>query len=226
MNIKIDNICNGLNAFAQNLKQDATAQIKEIPPRQRAVPIREPQAHQQSVISNPERPWIVAGGTALAVGVLGAIFSNGSWSYVLGGMGVVSILYGQSKKRPKNEYYESQSAQPMSEPKGYEVAGKIIEISKIVEKKWRDKVEESKSLVQQAIEDSNASLELKDSLMGKTYTTERISIDFDDVVSRLDSQPSSTYPSILSEYGRILSNCIDKAAYEQIAIYKSIAQKL
>lgn len=226
MNTKIENTCNELNAFAQSLKQNVANQIKGILQKQEVVALRVPQVQPQGGVSNPERPWVVGGASALAVGVLGAIFSDGSWSYVLGGAGLISIIYGQTKKKPKNEYSGSQTVQPVSGPKGYEVASRVIEISKYVENKWRDKVEEAKSIVQRAIEDSNVSSELKDSLIGKTYTTERVSIDFDDVVSRLESQSSSAYPAILSDYGKMVNNSIDKAADEQIAIYRYISQKL
>lgn len=226
MNTKIENTCNELNAFAQSLKQNVASQIKGSLQKQEVVVLRVPQVRPRGGVANPERPWVVGGAAALAVGVLGAIFSDGSWSYVLGGAGLVSILYGQTKKKPKNECSESQTVQPVSEPKGFEVASRVIEISKDVEKKWRDKVEEAKSMVQRAIEDSNVSSELKDSLIGKTYTTERVSIDFDDVVSRLESQASSAYLAILSDYGKMVNNSIDKAADEQIAIYRYISQKL
>ncbi len=216
----------GLRDFAQSLKQETTKMIKEAIQTKRDEALPLVVNRKQSYVSNPERPWILAGGTALVVGVLGAVFSWGAWSYVVGGAGVVTILYGQTKKKPQDRTEVVRTRESVSEPKGYEVAEKVIEISKMVEDKWRTKVEECKVMVQKAIEMSSASIELKDSLMGKTYTTERVSIDFDIVVSRLESQIPGTYPSLLSDYERIVNGSIDKAAEEQIAIYRNISQKL
>lgn len=226
MNEEINKICKGLRDFAQSLKQDAARKIKDILPKPESMSIPDMRSNPQSHVSNPERPWVVLGGSALIVGVLGAIFSHGAWAYVVGGAGVASILYGKTQKKPQDRTTVSTARQSISEPKGYEVAEKVIETSKMVEDKWRAKVEECKGMVQRVIEASSASVDTKGSLIGQTYTTERISIDFDAIISRLDSQPASSYPSILSEYERMVNTCIDKAAAEQIAIYQNISQKL
>lgn len=226
MNATIDNICKGLRDFAQSLKQDSARKIEEILSKSSEMTIPETLGRPRSHVSNPERPWVVAGGTALAVGVLGAIFSGGAWSYVVGGAGLASILYGQTQKKPQEGHSGVVPRPAVAEPKGYEVAEKVIAVSKMVEDRWRAKVEECKGMVQRAIEASDATAETKDSLIDQTYTTERVTIDFDGVVSRLDAQPASSFASILSDYERTVLSCIDKAAEEQIAIYRNISQKL
>lgn len=227
MNANIDNICNGLCNYAQSLKREVNIMIKNIIPQREALSISTSMANEKSShVSNPERPWMVAGGTALAVGILGAILSGHSWSYIVGGMGIASIIYGQTKKKPQEITGVSPQRQSLSAPKGYEIAEKVIEVSKMVEEKWRAKVEECKGMVQRVIENSSASLEVKDSLMGQTYTTERITIDFDTIVSNIESQQASSYPSILSEYEKMINNCIDMAMADQIAVYKNISQKI
>lgn len=226
METKIDNICNELRDFSQALKQEATGRIKNILPTTDTGINTDANVIGHPYVSNPERPWIVAGSAALAVGVFGAIFSNSTWPYVVGSGGVASILYGQTKKRRHEITNLSQPKQSAFEPKSYEVIEKVIEISKIVEAKWRNRVEDCKVMVQQAIKASTATPEVKDSLMSHTFTTERISIDFDSVVSRIESQPASSYPSILSDFERMLNNCVDRTTTEQLAIYKNISHNI
>lgn len=226
MNSVIDNINQGLRNFAQSLKQEATAEIKNALPKSSPAPVPVRPAHGDSNVSNPERPWVVAGGAALAVGIIGILCSSGSWSYILGGAGLASIIYGQSQKRPQDNRAVPQSLTSFPEPKGYEVAEKLIAISKMVEDKWRSKVEECKGAVQNAIQAASVSPETKDSLIGLTYTTERINIDFDPIISKLDTATPAAFLSILAEFEGIVTRSIDKAVSEQTAIFNNISQKL
>lgn len=226
MNDVINSVCIELQDFSRVLKEDASKSIKNILPKSTpqipSTPVR-----QGSQVSNPERPWQVSGVAAIAVGVIGAFTSSGVWPYVVGAAGVASVIYGQTKKNSgRKETSVPYANAEMSEPKAYEVSEKVIEISKMVENKWREKVESCKSKVQSAITASSASADIKDTLMSDTYTTERISIDYDDVMRQLESKPSSSYPAILAEYERNVTNCISKAVSQQVAIYSNISQKL
>ena len=231
MNTNIDNVCKGLYNFAQCLKEEVSKKFKKVLLQNISTPTNMSTVRPQSYrhVSNPERPWMLTGGVALAIGVVGIFSSGGTWSYILSAAGVGSLLYGQSKKkRPENSNSNptANSTIATSELKSYEIAEKVIEISKSVEAKWRAKVEECKSSVQQAIQASSASEEDKDSLLSQTYTTERVSLDFDTVVARLESSVVTSYLGILSEYGIYVNRCIDKAVNEQITIYNNISQKL
>ncbi|MBD5342535.1 MAG: hypothetical protein HDR93_04655 [Bacteroides sp.] len=228
MNTKIDIICTGLRDFAQSLKAEAKHDIANILPKQGSVvpPSRTPGSKSNNHVSNPERPWMLAGGAALVIGAIGAISSGGTWSYVLGSAGIASIIYGQTKK---NGHEISVNARPVDstpEPKSYEVAEKVIEIAKSTEAKWRDKVEDCKSSVQRIIESSSVSADEKDSLLSQTYTTERISIEFGTYLTRLESASVSSFPLILADYEAYVGSLIEKVAKDQIAIYNSISAKL
>ncbi|MBD5185183.1 MAG: hypothetical protein HDS92_01100 [Bacteroidales bacterium] len=227
MNAKIDAICQGLSDFAQSLTQEAARKTKEILLQEGNVAPLKNAERPMTYVSNPERPWMVAGGVALAAGIVGAVFSDDtSWPYILGAAGVASIVYGQSKKKTPEGPDTTATGHSAHGPKSYEIAEKVIEISKMVERKWRDEVENCKGMVQRTIEASPLSAEAKDSLLGETYTTERVSIDFGAIIARLNSQPATSFPLILSEFERIVTSSIDKAAAEQIAIYKKISQPL
>lgn len=229
MNTNIDNVCKGLCNFAQCLKEEVSKELKKVLPQNISTPTNMSTVRPQSArhVSNPERPWMLAGGVTLAIGVVGIFSSGGTWSYLLSAAGAGSLLFGQSKKkRPENSNSTANSTNATIELKSYEIAEKVIEISKSVEAKWRAKVEECKSSVQQAIQASSASEEAKDSLLSQTYTTERVSLDFNSVVSRLESGVVTSYPGILSDYGIYVNRCIDKAVNEQISIYNNISQKL
>lgn len=229
MNTTIDNVCSGLRNFAQSLKDEASNELKNILPLVATTPATVTAYPQQSnrQVSNPERPWMLAGGAALAIGVVGILSSGGTWSYLLSVAGVGSLLYGQSKKKHQvNNNSTANSTNTTTELKSYEIAEKVIEISKSVEAKWRAKVEECKSTVQRAIQSSSAAEDDKNTLLSQTYTTERVSLNFDSVVGRIESSAATSYPGILTEYGLYIGNCIDKAANEQIAIYNKVSQKL
>ena len=227
MNIIINNVCNELHEFSTSLKQDAAKRIKDILPKA-AVQTPSAPVRQGGHVSNPERPWHITGVASIAVGVIGAFTSSGSaWPYIVGAAGVASVIYGQTKKSSGEKDTSQQFANTHNtELKAYEVSEKVIEISKMVENKWREKVESCKSKVQAAITESSVSTDIKDTLMSDTYTTERISIDYDDVMHQLESKPSSSYSAILAEYERTVANCISKAASQQVAIYSNISQKL
>lgn len=228
MNTNIDAICSDLNNFAKSLKEEVALQIKNILPPEATNPETTTLARQRTNrhVSNPERPWMVAGGVALAVGIIGILSSGGTWSYLLSATGVGSMLYGQSKKKQHESNTYSQSVSTPIEPKSYEIAKKIIEISKSIEAKWRVKVEDCKSSVQRVIKSSSASVDDKNSLLSQTYTTERVSINFDTYVIRIESASVSSNHLILLEYKEYVDSCIAKAATEQIAIYNNISQNL
>lgn len=227
MNLAIENICTELQDFTRVLKQDASKQIKDILPK---APSTVPSApvRPNGQVSNPERPWMVAGIAAVVAGGIGLFTSSGSaWPYVVATAGIGSVIYGNSKKTSGKEGRRlPQTDASVQKPKSYEVSEKVIEISKMVENRWKEKVETCKAGVQQAVNASYAAVDLKDSLLNDTYTTERVSIDFDNVLNKLESHPASSYPIILSDYDRIVSAAVEKAATDQIAIYKKISQKL
>lgn len=229
MNQNIDNLCYELRNFAHSLKQEVALKVKDILPQGRDTGSNfNANLSSQSVryVSNPERPWMIAGGTGLAIGVIGAISTGATWSYLLGAAGVISILWGQSKKKQQQRTSSSKPVNSNSAPNSYEVAEKLIDLSNKIEDKWRSKVEEFKIVVQGIISASSTSADLKDLLLSQTYITERVSIDFDKTLYRLEHEPVSSYTAILSEYERIANNSIDKTTDEQIAIYKNISQNI
>lgn len=226
MNENINLVCNELHNFAQSLKQEASERIRAIRPKIENMPQPARQLQAQSQVSNPERPWIVGGAVALGAGVIGAVASDSSWPYALGTLGLISIGYGLTKKNSQPLPANSQPAPSADTPKGFELAEKVIEVSKSVQNSWRNKVEECKTAVQHAIERSSAPETTKAEVMSLTYTTERISISFDTAVSGIESQPATAYSAILSEFERTVTAEIDKAANTQIAVYTNISNKL
>ena len=128
MNPKIDIICSGLRDFAQSLKVEAKHDIANILPKQGSMvsPTRTIGTQANHHVSNPERPWMLAGGAALVIGAIGAISSGGTWSYVLGSAGIASIIYGQTKKSGHERNVNTQPVNSTPEPKSYEVSEKVI----------------------------------------------------------------------------------------------------
>lgn len=227
MNVSIENICSNLMATADSLKKDAEFGINQILLASKVEQSNQSPSETAHVhISNQERPWMITGGIALTVGVLGCVFSKGVWPYVIAGAGVASLAYGQTKKNKLGRNDSNKHEQPISGLQGYEVADKAIQISKSIESQWKAKVEVCKVAVQKVITNAAIPQELKDCLMTQTYTTERISIDFDNIVSRLESESADHYTAILYDFRTIVLRSIDSSVTAQISTYRNISQQL
>lgn len=177
-------------------------------------------------ISNPERPWIVGGGTALAVGTILAIFTNHWWSYVIGGCGIVSLCIGAGQRNNSNasrNHNETNRLKPSFN--ALDFCDKIIELTKSIENKWREKVEYSKDIVQRAIHNSALSQPEQEKLLSDTFSTHRINFDYDSYIGKLSTGVSFEYAKqVIESFGKELQNSIRKVASEQIKIYSSIGE--
>lgn len=224
MNATISNVCSDLKTFAMSLEDIASADIN------RLIVTNVATATQPSITtscpSNPERPWMLAGGVALGVAVIGALASKGIWPYIIGIGGIASIAYGKAKSSHDNGSKHVTPTQSQHSLQSYEVIEQILEICKVIENKWRDKVEEAKSIVQAEIESSDVDTSTKDMLFSQTYTTERISINTAQVTNAIENQPSEHRQQILIDFLSQVKNDIQQTLLSQVKIYSNISEKV
>ena len=226
MNNSIIAICNSLKSFADSLCGELEKAFKE--EKILSVSLQRVEI-SKSNISNPERPWMVGGATALAVGTLTAIFTNSWWSYLIGGCGIVSICIGAGQKNNQGKNKPTQyNTIPSPSINNFEVADKIINMTKQIENKWKNKVEDSKDQVQRAINQSTISNTEKERLLSDTYSTKRINFNFDPFIEKLNdnSLPSEYVQKVIEDFVKQLSTTIRKIASEQINIYDIIAKQV
>ena len=225
MNNSIIAITNSLKYFSDSLCGELEKAFKEekiSTAPQKRVEI------SKSNISNPERPWIVGGATALVVGTLTAIFTNSWWSYLIGGCGIVSLCIGAGQKNNRGRTKSYQH--PIQSPaiNNFEVADKIVNITKEIENKWKNKVEDSKDKVQRAISQSTVSNTEKERLLSETYSTKRINFNFDPFVDKLSNNALSyeNVQQVVDDFVKKLTVTIQNITSEQINIYDIIAKQI
>lgn len=221
MNVTIDKECISLKDYAQQLCKDVN-QFQFDKTETRPVPV--PQS-TTSHVSNPDRPWKVAGGVAIAAGVLTIISSNSLWGYLLGAGGIASWYIGSTKKQ-SNVKKQPQS-QVGSFYLGLDLSERILEFTKEIEGKWNKKVELAKTSVQRVITSSSSDEFLKQSLMGETYYTERINFDVSSFADRLAVVADENLAnSIVKEYTVKFIGKIQSVCEAQIRVYNNISKQL
>lgn len=226
MNNSIIVINNSLKSFSDSLCGELEKAFKEnkisTVPQQRV-------EISKSNISNPERPWIVGGASALVVGTLTAIFTNSWWSYLIGGCGIVSLCIGagQKNKRSRNNSFQNYTI-PSPSINNFEVADKIVNLTKDIETKWKNKVEDSKDQVQKVINQSNILNTEKERLISETYSTKRINFNFDPFIDKLSNNAISYeyVQKVVDDFVKELIVTIHKITSEQINIYDIIAKQI
>ena len=225
MNNSIIAITDSLKSFSNSLCGELEKAFKEkkisTVPQQRV-------EISKSNISNPERPWMVGGTTALVFGTLTAIFTNSWWSYLIGGCGVVSLCIGAGQKNNRGRTKSFQYPIPSPSINNFEIADKIVNITKEIENKWKNKVEDSKDQVQRAISQSTISNTEKDRLFSETYSTKRINFNFDPFIEKLSINASSYeyVQKVVDDFVKQLTDTIQKISSEQIKIYDLIAKQI
>lgn len=224
MNTIISKECDSLREFASNLTHEAKTSLSVT--NMAASATTTSARHSGSNVSHPERPWIIAGGASLAIGVISAISTNSVWSYVLGACGVASLYVGSTKKAPARSQKDD-GASTATSVLGLEYADKILSVTRDIEDKWRNRVEEAKSNVQRAIAVSVADDDTRQSLIEKTFFTERINMQVDKYVSRLsETADRSVIIGTVSDYLKALTDTTESVSRKQTEIYMQISQEL
>ena len=94
MDIKeyISGVNTKMEAFAENLAKDLRMKIEAIEVK-KSEPSLEQIAKEKD---SPDRPWKLFGTAAVAVSAIKLLVSGSSavWPYVVGGVGVASVVYG------------------------------------------------------------------------------------------------------------------------------------
>lgn len=221
MNTTINKVCSDLNQLAISLENSSRTEIQKM---------IEPTTHphtapkSSSHTSHPDRPWMIAGGLAVAGGIIGAFATKGVWPYVIGASGLVSMVYGKTiVAKNDNEPVINEHRVPAQ---SYEIVEKIINLSKSIESKWRESVEHAKTIVQGEIESANVDSETKNRLLSMTYITERVSIDTAEVSSDIESQPVEYRHQILMNFLSQVIKDINNTFETQVNIYNSISKEI
>lgn len=222
MNVTIERECSSLKEYAQKLCKEIVDNVQFTKTGTLSVILPE---STTSHVSNPDRPWKIAGGVAIAAGVLTIISSNSFWGYLLGAGGLASFYIGTTKTPSKaNKQTPSNTCSSFS---GLELSEKILEVTKEIETKWRNKIEEVKNAVQRAIASSAADDSLKQSLMGETYYTERINFDVSSYVERLAVATDEGLANrTVREYVERMRDRIQAVCHTQVEVYMNISKKL
>lgn len=222
MNVTIDRECMSLKEYAQQLCREIVDKVQFT--KTEHVSTTLPQA-TTSHVSNPDRPWKIVGGVAIAAGVLTIISSNSFWGYLLGAGGLASLYIGTTKATSKSKNQpQSKVKSPLS---GLEFSERVLEATKEIEDKWKHKVESAKTAVQRAITDAAVDESLKQSLMGETYYTERINFDVSSLVDRLTvASDEGLADRIVKEYTEKMREKIQTVCNAQVRVYDSISKQL
>lgn len=222
MNDIINKECISLRECANQLCLEVHSKLQV--PKIDSQVISTSQRHPSNV-SNPDRPWKIAGGIAMAAGVLTIITSNSFWGYLLGAGGLASIYVGTTKKHSTSN--SNSHSQETSSISGLDISERILNLTKEIEKKWKEKVEASKKEVQRAIESSHVDDQMKQLLMGETYYTERLNFDVSSFVDRLTlTNDINTANSIIEEYKDNMCANIRSVCESQVKIYTNISDQL
>lgn len=222
MNVTIDRECISLKEYAQQLCKEIVDKVQFT--KTESVSTTLPQT-TTSHVSNPDRPWKIAGGVAIAAGVLTVISSNSVWGYLLGVGGLASFYVGTTKtpSKAKNQP-QSKVNSPFS---GLELSETVLDVTKEIESKWKNKVESAKTTVQRAITESAVDESLKQSLMGETYYTERINFDVSSFVDRLTVATDEGLANrIVKEYIEKMREKIQSVCNAQVGVYDNISKQL
>ena len=169
-----------MKVFAENLAKDLRMKIEAIQVK-KSMPSLEQIAKEKD---SPDRPWKSA---AIAVSAIKLLVSGSStvWPYVVGGVGVASVVYGITvgQRKKKSSHIEK--------PIDYNqvINEQISAIRSLLNEKelaWEKYTDSVKSDVQNAINQSSLSEEEKQTCLNFTYYVNRINISMSKFIDDLN----------------------------------------
>ena len=226
MDIKeyISGVNTKMEAFAENLAKDLRMKIEAIEVK-KSEPSLEQIAKEKD---SPDRPWKLFGTAAVAVSAIKLLVSGSSavWPYVVGGVGVASVVYGITigQKKKKNFHIDEpiDCNQVINE--------QISAIRSLLNEKelgWEKYTGSVKLDVQNAINQSSLSEEEKQACLNFTYYVNRINISMSKFIDDLNAiaQDISFVDKVnvlRLRFAKEVSDYIINAAKMQIEEYKKI----
>lgn len=226
MDIKeyISGVNTKMEAFAENLAKDLRMKIEAIEVK-KSEPSLEQIAKEKD---SPDRPWKLFGTAAVAVSAIKLLVSGSSavWPYVVGGVGVASVVYGITigQKKKKNFHIDEpiDCNQVINE--------QISAIRSLLNEKelgWEKYTDSVKLDVQNAINQSSLSEEEKQACLNFTYYVNRINISMSKFIDDLNAiaQDISFVDKVnvlRLRFAKEVSDYIINAAKMQIEEYNKI----
>lgn len=175
----------------------------------------------------PSRPWLLSGGTCLAVGIIGVLSCDSKWPYYVGTLGLFALSVGFTKRYKNDNNKKSCSSNiNIDEEKAFiiEKCNRILDKTK---SDWDQFMDSLKDEVQNMIKSSSISEEKKDELLSFTYYPETLSLStlnlidkFDTVIngSNIVSQINSEKAKFANEVALSIKGTVNK----QIEVYNKI----
>lgn len=210
--------------FAENLANECRMNIE-------AIKIKDSKPSLEQIAKekdSPDRPWKLFGMAAIAVSAIKLLVSNSStvWPYVVGGVGVASVVYGVTvgQKKKKNS--------SIKEPIDYNqiINEQISAIRPLLDKMeidWEKYTDSVKSDVQNTINQSSLSEEEKQACLNFTYYVNRINITMSEFIDDLNGIVKDDFfidkvNSLRLRFAKEVSDYIMNTAKMQIERYNKI----
>lgn len=210
--------------FARNLANECRMNIE-------AIKIKDSKPSLEQIAKekdSPDRPWKLFGMAAIAVSAIKLLVSNSStvWPYVVGGVGVASVVYGVTvgQKKKKNS--------SIKEPIDYNqiINEQISAIRPLLDKMeidWEKYTDSVKSDVQNTINQSSLSEEEKQACLNFTYYVNRINITMSEFIDDLNGIVKDDFfidkvNSLRLRFAKEVSDYIMNTAKMQIERYNKI----
>lgn len=210
--------------FAGNLANECRMNIE-------AIKIKDSKPSLEQIAKekdSPDRPWKLFGMAAIAVSAIKLLVSNSStvWPYVVGGVGVASVVYGVTvgQKKKKNS--------SIKEPIDYNqiINEQISAIRPLLDKmeiNWEKYTDSVKSDVQNTINQSSLSEEEKQACLNFTYYVNRINITMSEFIDDLNGIVKDDFfidkvNSLRLRFAKEVSDYIMNTAKMQIERYNKI----
>lgn len=205
------------NQLANDTKKainDVTLHEKEISPLKQSKDV-------------PSRPWLLTGGTCLAIGVIGIIANDSKWLYYVGTLGVIALSVGITKKyAEKNKINSYSSNINIDEEKAFivEQCNKVLDKTK---KDWDNFMDLLKSEIQNMIRYSSISEEKKEEYLSFTYYPETLSLSTLNLIDKFetifnDSEFASQIIREKAKFANEIALDISRAVKKQTEIYNKI----
>lgn len=192
----------------------------------------QPKQQIESFVSNPERPWYIAGGVLVATSALGLITSIGlrPLPYLTGAVGLAMLGWGfytsSDKQTPSKPLCNSSSKEHASidlVKTKLDFLNKIDGFVESAQKDWENYMEGVKSNVQNHIYGSSLSEEEKGNANSYTYDYEKFSLNTLSIQKSFNNSSSiDDVTNALKEYANKVASEIKEAVEKQAAKYNKI----
>lgn len=173
-----------MEVFAENLEKDLRMKIEAIEVKKSGPSLEQIAKEKDS----PDRPWKLFGTAAVAVSAIKLLVSGSSavWPYVVGGVGVASVVYGITIGQKKK------NSSHIEKPIDYNqvINEQISTIRSLLNEKelgWEKYTDSVKSDVQNVINQSSLSEEEKQACLNFTYYVNRINISMSKFIDDLNA---------------------------------------